>query len=249
VASLNYVGPPGTQDNHVVTKLETDTALSGGATPDYVTTKADQLLAPLATRQYVDTQDAAYATKAFADQQDGLLLPTTQRGAASGTVPLGSDGKVSSLYLPAVGMGLIKGPFAPSIKWTRTGITQNNPQPIARWNFANPGWQWWPIVFGSVLFWTGTTGRGDVVCRIGDQANSGYVVANGRSFNPGGDGGTIHTAAVIPASHATGETAGGGYTGTGTVVAWAHSMFSSDTVETSGGEGGIQLAMYLLRIS
>lgn len=254
MAGLSYVGRPASAGRHVITKLGTDQVLSGGVSLDYVHTKTGEVLAPLATKEYVDSRDAQFAYKEYVDQQDGLLLPKSERGVNGGTVPLDASGLVSVSYLPNIGSGMVKGPYFPTARYTRDPISSGTPQSLAYWSIANPGFTWWPLVFGNVRFWTeasasGGRGRGGIECRIGSSSSSGYIISNGFGHHPGGDGGDIHVASVVPASHSTGETAGGGYTGAVTVYAWAHNRGAADSRLVVSGTDSIQLALYLLKVS
>lgn len=254
MAGLSYVGRSASADRHVTNKLEVDNRLYGGVSLDYVNTKTDDMLMPLATKQYVDLQDSQFTYKSYADQQDALLLPKSQRGTNGGTVPLDATGKVSTSYLPSIGGGLIRGPYFPTGRYTRSAIPSGSPQSLAYWSVPNLNFQWWPIVFGCVRFWTEASatsgrGRGGVECRIGNASNSGYLISSGNSLHPGGDGGDIHTAYVVPASHSTGETAGGGYTGTATVYAWAHNRGSTDSRLVVSETDSIRLALYFIKVS
>jgi len=149
---------------------------------------------------------------------------------------------------------MIKGPYFPAARYTRDPISSGTPQSVAYWSIANPGFTWWPLVFGNVRFWTeasasGGRGRGGVECRIGNASNSGYLISNGNGNHMGGDGGDIHVAYVIPASHTTGETAGGGYTGAVTVYAWAHNRGATDSRLVVSATDSIELALYLLKVA
>ena len=254
MAGLNYVGRVASEARHLVTKLETDNQLAVGVSLDYVRTKTAEVLGPLATKEYVDMQDSQFAHITDVDQKDGLLLPKSQRNTNGGTVGLDASGLIPVSYLPTVGGGIIKGPYFPTARYGRSSIPSGSPQSLAYWSISNPGFGWWPIVFGNVRFWTeasasGGRGRGGVECRIGSSSNSGYVVSQGIAMQPSGNGGDIHTAYVVPASHATGETAGGGYTGAVTVYAWAHNRGASDSRLVCDDTNSIRLALYLIKTS
>jgi len=257
MASLNYVGRPASLDRHALNKQDVDAKLSGGVTLEYVQNKTTELITPLATKDYADTQDGQFASKQYVDQGDGLLLPKSQRGVTSGgTVPLDATGKVPVSYFPTVGGGMIKGPYYPTSRTTRSGIADGtgNATWVAYWSIANPGFTWWPLVFGNVRFWTDrlatAVGRGSIEVRVGTSSSSGYVVANGNANHPGStDGGGIHTAYVVPASHALGETAGGGLTGAVTVYAWARNLGDSGSTVQVDFTESIHFGLYLLRTS
>ena len=254
MASLNYVGRPASLDRHALNKQDVDAKLSGGVTLEYVQNKTTEMITPLATKQYADTQDGQFAAKQYVDQSDGLLLPKSQRGVASGgTVPLDATGKIPVSYFPTVGGGMIKGPYYPTSMVGRT-ISEGaaNAQYLAYWSIANPGFQWWPLVFGNAKFWTdggssGMYGRGSVEVRTGSSSTGGYVIANGNSNHPGGDGGDVHTAYVVPASHSPGETAGGGFTGAVTVYAWARNLGDAGSTVIIDQTSLFRFGLYLLR--
>ena len=131
-------------------RLAIDAAFAGGTQRSYVDNKVATVVSTLSRKDYVDGQDNAYATTAYYQAGDALLIPNAQKAAVNGVASLDSGSKIPIAQIPAFGAGNIQGPYGTTSRTTGTA-NQGSSFTIANWTLAAPGFSWRPLVFASVI--------------------------------------------------------------------------------------------------
>lgn len=114
MSSRKYVGKNATQARHRTNRLQTDTTIADGVSPQSLQDTVTAAVAPLAYLDYVNAADAAYVSRSYVDQRDALNLLTTQIGVANGVAPLNASGQVPATHLNRVPVRRQRGPY----NWT-----------------------------------------------------------------------------------------------------------------------------------
>lgn len=156
-----YVGPAPNSDSGLVNKQYVDTRYGQIKVDlDYVNSAAAAVTANLVTQSYVDTQDATRAKKTAVDAADANYILATQRGVANGVASLGSDGMVPTAQLPAT----LPDRVPVFINATTVLLSSRNVVSTSTKEFlaatievADPGYPYYPLVFGSITGYSGVT--------------------------------------------------------------------------------------------
>lgn len=104
---------------------------------------------------YVTQQDNLRARKTAVDAADALYVPTSQRGAANGVVPLDGDSYVPSQYWPSV-QSERKFFFVPATTVILSGdrvVSSTNAKEYqaATLTIPDPGFPYIPLIFAQIL--------------------------------------------------------------------------------------------------
>jgi hypothetical protein len=161
-SSLRYVGPPAQNPDEVVTRLKLNNDLNN-ATPSRTSVSSEILsvattgapvagstLGPYATKTYVDNHDQQFELPSYYQQQDLLNVPLDAEGAVNevtgtptpltgsiyGVASLDSTGKIPLAQIPALGSGMMMGPYGPTAVYS--GSTTSTPMKIADFNLGQP---------------------------------------------------------------------------------------------------------------
>lgn len=91
---LRYAGPVSSDGSMIGLKQYADAAALQGLSQTDVDARISSLITPYSTVDYVDTQDAKYASGAYVQQQDNTKLKLAAKGAANGVATLDSAGMI-----------------------------------------------------------------------------------------------------------------------------------------------------------
>jgi len=172
MSELFYLGVDPATASDLENFASVDDHLDTGVSRDYAQTRIDAAVALKASKVYVDTQDELYSDSVYHVTQNGLLVPTTARGAANGVAALGSDSKVPAGQVPFLGSGVFKGPWGPTVQNTvATGAT---PAKVAEWPAMIYGINGVPMAFMNIST-TATSDRTVIEIRIGTAAQTTYA--------------------------------------------------------------------------
>lgn len=197
MASKKLVGPTPTDPQDVQRRADTLAQLNTGISRGYVDGRAAALAASKATKTYVDNQDGTFELISYYQAQDNLNIPLTSKGQPNGVASLDGSGKIPSAQIPALGAGVIKGPFGATS--TFDGTTGATPVKLVEWNIGVEALNFRPMVYLSALVTATNGGRPRIECRIGTPAQTTYasqtLVAAGMGRTNYNDYGPV---AVVP---------------------------------------------------
>lgn len=176
MAGLSYVGVDPSAGRDTENRINVEDQLTTGISRLYVQGRVAELAAPLASKSYVNNQDALFESAVYADGQDALLIPNGAKGTPNGVATLGADGKIPPEQIPRLGVGILRGPFPTS--HTYNGTTFTDPFKIADWKLytvagSGTGITCQPWVFMAVGL-KSVGGRPVVEVRAGTPAQTAY---------------------------------------------------------------------------
>jgi hypothetical protein len=166
---LNYVGPVPTDDGDVLNRLQ-GTDLINAATVNRVATTStiEAAAASKASKEAIDTADAAYSTAQYYQGRDALNVTAASVGAANGVAGLVS-GTVPLAQLPVLGQGFLKGPFGPTTVNIVTNAT-TTPVKLAEFAIGVQSVAFHPLAYATAAVNTTPGGRPVLEMRISDGA-------------------------------------------------------------------------------
>lgn len=168
---LPYVGRAPDSDSSITTKQYVDTKYGTVAVDlDYVNSAAADIASDLVLQTYVDTQDNTRAKKTLVDTADASYILATQRGVANGVASIGSDGFIPSGQIPSgiPDRAPIFVNYTTKLLSSQSVVTTATKEYLAATiEVADPGFPYYPLIFGSVTGSSGST-QGQV-----RRANSG----------------------------------------------------------------------------
>lgn len=203
MSSLQTVGPDGTASTSTQTRLRQDQLILPKYSPANLTAALDTRVSALARKDYVDARDLGRPSKTYVDQQDALLLPKTQIGAANGVASIGSDGQIPADQLLRAPVRTMRGPYSIVFRTPETAYYDSTGQ-WDKWigtiTIPAPGsgfGVWRPMIFGQIECYHETGfGRAEIQVRYG---TSSTMLARGVTANGVSDTDTFpQQAAVIP---------------------------------------------------
>ncbi|QZE10553.1 hypothetical protein SEA_SCOOBYDOOBYDOO_238 [Mycobacterium phage ScoobyDoobyDoo] len=172
MAGLSYVGAPDTNARQVETRQSAETQLTTGVSRSYVAGRVTELMASRATKTWVDSRDETYAPVSYYSAQDGLLVPLTAKGVASGVATLNASSKVPAEQLPTLGAGILRGPWGADQSFG--GTTNDVPLKIAQWNLGVTGVRGHPLVFLATSIQS-QGGRPVIEVRVGNSTQTTFA--------------------------------------------------------------------------
>ena len=149
MSSLRYYGKKADSDASVTTKGYADERRAAvSVTQTDVNNEVARQSNGLATKTYVNQQDATLADKSYVDTQDAKYANATLLGAASGVAKLNASSKLSGAPL------LSLAPRGPRIYTVNTGMSSYTNQTsqnvlLTSISIADPGYTYFPMVFGT----------------------------------------------------------------------------------------------------
>lgn len=198
MSGLSYVGVDPVADEDTENRINAEAGLNVGVSRSYVQGRVDELAAPYATKAYVDTQDAKFASQTYYPAQDALLIPNAAKATANGVASLVS-GKIPAAQIPILGVGICKGPIP--VSHTFGGSTFDIPFKIADWTLGILGYTCQPWVFMGVSILS-DGGRPVIEVRAGTAAQTTYaaqtLVAQGYGRNYFNDYQTVEVLPIDP---------------------------------------------------
>lgn len=236
MSSLRYAGKRSAANPDVAITLDLESRLGELVTTQYVDDRVTTLSAPLADRSYVDNQDATFTTTAYYQQQDALLIPSAQRGAANGVASLDASSKIAVAQMPLLGDTTMVGPYKPGSLFDVSSVA-STPAKIASWSIAAPTYAHFPLVFMSLLINHDSSAANHVgkavveVCK-GTAYSTSTVVAKGQTATWNGWAPlsvypAVYTTTSVPVSYSTGTAL--------ELTAWLFSPFSDNLMSTVSG--------------
>jgi hypothetical protein len=243
---LNYLGPDPANTDNILNRGQGTAILNAASVNRSATSVAVEAAAALrASKDYVDLQDANYATADYYQSQYALNVPSSSVGQPNGVASLVS-GKIPSAQIPVLGQGYLKGPFGP------TTITQVNnatttPIKLAEFTIGNQSVSFQPLAYASVAVDSKPGGRPIIEIRLSNGTASyasqtlvaqgiGQPIFNGRQI-----------VAVTPASDLTGTAPTLWQANTNIVASmWVYS--TTATPVTVSSSSVLSAAVYLLRM-
>lgn len=202
MARQKYVGKAIDSPQGVASKATLTAAAANVLQEANVDSSISSAIAPYTNPAYVDQQDALRAAKSYVDQQDATKLKLSQRGVASGAVPLGADGAVPTANITT------PTPLQHSMLYGLTGTATSYSNITATSTYRQLGYidiaapaggllqtqNWMPLVFGhwEAIVISGASSCPAIEVRLG--GTSGQMVARG----VGAHRGDYHTVTIIP---------------------------------------------------
>jgi hypothetical protein len=171
VSSQLYVGPNPADDDSMLSRLQADAILGAGRA--YVDAQVASQAAAYASKAYIDTADAGYADIAYYQNRDALNVHLSDRGIPGGVAGLDSTGKIPPIQVPALGSGIIHGPWGLTTAYS--GVTGSTPVKVAETTIGVTGWNFRPLVFLVAQVDVSAFGRPVIEVRIGSPANTTYA--------------------------------------------------------------------------
>jgi len=208
MSGLNYIGPAPVDPEDVANRLQLNSIIDTAAVNR--TAVASQALTEAgnyASKTYVDTQDALFASDSYYQQRDGLNIPLSAKGVAGGVATLDGSAEVPIAQMPVLGASYVKGPYGATAV-TLPVQAGSEPVKFADFNIGPAGIQFRPLVFLSALVAIPGNAQPIIeVCLSDGEADydSSTLVAMGvgRSFYD-----DPHTVTVLPVPATTGSSPG-----------------------------------------
>jgi hypothetical protein len=243
---LTYVGPKPQQPNDLLNKIQATQIL--GSAPVNRTGVSSQIhtqaTTVYASKSYIDQQDATYALASYAVTQDNLNIADASVGTAQGVASLDASGKIPLDEMPALGAGLLLGPFGPTTSVTRRQAGQS-PLDFCDFNIGIQHIPFQPLVYASVVATPAVGGRTVIEARI----SNGPAAYAAQTLVARGQGPTNYPSArpipLIPVPTGPGKTPGTFPATMNIFISlYVYDLYQSSTVETTAVASA---SVYLLR--
>lgn len=231
MSSLRYYGKKADSDASVTTKGYADERRAAvSVTQTDVNNEVARQSNGLATKTYVNQQDATLADKSYVDTQDAKYANATLLGASSGVAKLNASSKVSGA--PALSLA----PRGPRIYTVNTGMSSYTNQTsqnvlLTSISIADPGYTYFPMVFGTFECITnsGADTRIDLGARWNSSSSTTYMAYGTSKL---GDAYSRTPISLTP--DAGGKSS---YTGAGTIYITAFRGYGSGSWSIWGNTG------------
>lgn len=178
IAELKNVGPAPSASTDFATRKYTSDATTYDMAHADIDPRVAAGLVPYATKAYVDGRDALLATRAYVDAGDATRLKVADKDVAGGVPGLGTAGRINRARINVASaqefpQGLWTPTYASPV--TVTGLTEST---LFTHNVTDPGFDWRPMITGSLPAYSQTQGAAPVI-RVRVGSDSGPIVAEG----------------------------------------------------------------------
>ena len=172
------MGPAPSASTDLATHKYVSDATVYDMAPEDIDPRVAARLVPYATKAYVDDRDSLLATRTYVDAGDATRLKKASKDVANGVPGLDSRGRVNRARINVASAQLFpQGLWTPTYASpvTVTGLTESL---LFTHDITDPGYDWRPVVFGSLPAVTNTQGVCPVI-RVRVGAIDGPLVAIG----------------------------------------------------------------------